>query len=178
MPDGSLRPIDREAIAFVPRWRSGAALVDPERRLYEVLPDGMRRMLVAGATGPLAVSPDGHELAYVVAPDVFADLRVHDGASERTLASGLASIGDLRFSEDGAQVAFVGAAPGGIVGVWIASQDGARCLTNCGLRAGADWQDHFLPPPSDADTFVIHLDTVGWTDPDGEPREIAIGGAP
>lgn len=178
MPDGTTRPVDREAIAFVPQWRSGAALVDPERRLYEVLPDGMRRMLVAGATGALAVSPDRSELAYVVASDVLGDLRVHDGSTERTLASGLASIGNLRFSEDGTLVAFVGASPGGIVGVWIAGQGGARCLTNCALRTGEDWQDRFVPPPSDADRFVLRVDTIGWTDPDGAEHEIAIGGAP
>ena len=53
-----VRPVDREAMTFVPRWRSGAALVDPEGRLYEVTPGGMRRMLVAHAVGPLAVSED------------------------------------------------------------------------------------------------------------------------
>ena len=39
-PDGALRPVDRRAARFVPRWRDGAALVDPEGRLYQVWPDG------------------------------------------------------------------------------------------------------------------------------------------
>ena len=174
MPDGSLRSVDRAAIAFVPRFGDGAALVDPDRRLYEVTPDGMRRMLAADASGSLAVSDDGARLAYVIVGDVFGALRVHDGAQETTLAEGLASIGVLRFH--GEHVLFVGGRPGGVAGVWIATPaDGARCLTNCTLRTGMAWQDRFVPPPSEPDTFELVDDVVAWTDPSGTRRSISLG---
>lgn len=172
--DGSTRPIDREAIAFVPRWRDGAALVDPGRLLYEVRPDGQRRMLASGASGALAVSSDGALLAYVIAEDVLGELRVHDGAREHTIASGLASIGLLRIAGD--RVAFVGGRPGGIAGVWIAPIDGAgaRCVTNCDLVTGTDWQGRFVPPPISADTFELGAGTIAWIDPDGVRREAEL----
>lgn len=148
MPDGSLREVDREATAFVPRWRDGAALVDPEGRLYEVRPDGDRRMLARGAVGPLAVSSDGALLAYAVVRGAFGDLYVHDGAQPRRVAEGLASAGVVRVDEGG--VLFVGGRPGGVAGEWLAPLDGsgARCLTNCELETGTDWTARFEPPTS------------------------------
>jgi hypothetical protein len=177
MPDGSIREVDREAIALVPRWRGAAALVDPERRLYEVRPDGHRRMLASGASGALAVSDDGALLAYVIARDVYGELRVHDGERESTIASGLASIGALRVLGD--RVLFVGGQPGGVAGVWIARIDherdpaSARCVTNCDLVTGTDWQDRFVPPPASASTFELGTDTIAWTDADGARHEAA-----
>lgn len=143
-PDGRVTAIDREAIELVPRWRDGAALIDPERRLYQVWPDGNRRMLTRDA---YALATDGGLLAYAVVPDLHGELRVHDGEHERTLARELASIGLLRV--DGDRVLFVGAAPGGIAGVWVADDAGARCITNCDLSTGEPWQDRFEPPPTD-----------------------------
>src|SRR5689334_1487540 len=93
---------EHEAIAFVPRFHRGAALIDPDRRLYEVLPDGERRMLARDAI-ELASSQDASWIAYTVG-DVLGELRVHDGSQERTIASGLASIGVLRVLDD--RVAF------------------------------------------------------------------------
>jgi hypothetical protein len=169
--DGSRRPVDRRAIAFVPRWRRGAALIDPERRLYEVLPNGERRMLVAGAGGELAISPDGRLLVYAVER---GELRTHDGESERTIASGLSSAGVLRVLDR--HVAFVGARPGGVAGVWIAAIDGsgARCLTNCALRTGEPWLDQFVAPPSSAGAFRLENGVLGWIDRDGVRREASI----
>lgn len=174
MPDGSLRPVDREAIAFVPRWQGAAALVDPERRVYEVRPDGMRRMLAADASGSLVVSGDERLLAYVVMRDVLGELRVHDGENERTIASSLASIGVLRF--DQTRILFVGARPGGIAGVWAAALDGsgARCLTNCDLVTGTDWQPRFVPPPSSPDAFDVRGSAVTWIDPDGARHALEV----
>mgnify|MGYP000106070423 CR=1 FL=1 len=145
-PDGALRPVDRRAARFVPRWRDGAALVDPEGRLYQVWPDGQRRMLAAGVTA-LAVSDDLSRLAFAVRTD--GSLRVHDGEVARTLAEGFVSIGALRFDPTGARVAFVGARNGGVAGVWVAGPDGAACQTNCDLRTGERWGDRFTPPPAD-----------------------------
>lgn len=168
--EGAAQPVDRLAIAFVPRFGRGAALIDPERRLYEVLPGGERRMLAAGASS-LAVSDDGALLAYSVG-DVLGELRVHDGREERTIGRGLASIGVLRVFDD--QVAFVGAAPGGIAGVWLAPIDGsgARCASNCDLRVGTDWRPRFVAPPASADTFELRAQTIAWRDPDGGEHEV------
>ncbi len=170
MPDGSMRSVDRLAIAFVPRWRDGAALVDRERRLYEVRPDGQRRMLARGATGALAVSDDGSTLAYVIAPGVLGELRTSDGRTERVIARDLASIGTLRIAGD--EVAFVGATPGGIAGVWVASVYEARCYTNCELRTGTEWQHLFMPPPIDASSFEVTRDVVSWMAPNGIRAEV------
>lgn len=152
-PDGSLEPLELAAIAFVPRFAGGAAIVDADHRVYHVRPGGDRRMLADHASGELAVSDDGRSLAYVVVRDVLGELRVHDGTREQTIASGLASIGMLRVLDD--QIAFVGAANGGIAGVWTAPLDGtgARCITNCDLRTGTDWLPRFVPPPSDAEAL-------------------------
>ncbi|MBX3274997.1 MAG: hypothetical protein KF729_32330 [Sandaracinaceae bacterium] len=142
--DGALTPVALEAAAFVPRWREGGALVDPERRLYEVAPGGAPRMLAAGVT---ALASDGARLAYVVQRDLEVELRVDDGEGPRTWARGLSSAAMLRV--DGARVRFVGAVPGGVAGVWWADADGARCVTNCALRTGEPWGDAFVPPPED-----------------------------
>lgn len=166
--DGRTVPLDREATAFVPRWRDGAALIDPERRLYEVSPDGRRRMLARGATG--ALTTDGEFLAYVYAPDTLADLRIHDGVAERTVARGLASIGVVRLGDP---ILFVGASPGGIIGVWASVDGEAQCLTNCDLRTGTPWMEHFVPPPTDASSFEITGTHVTWTDPEGARHEVA-----
>jgi hypothetical protein len=177
MPDGSLRPVDREAIAFVPRFGAGAALVDPERRLYEVTPDGQRRMLAAGASGSLAVSPGEDLLAYAVTRGALGELRVHDGTEERTLARGLASAGALGFADGGARLFFVGGRPGGVAGVWTATTDGdARCLTNCELRTGEPWQDRFVPLPASALAFEPERDAVAWTDADGARHRAPLAG--
>ncbi len=146
--DGALAPVDVEASSLVPRWRDGAALIDPEGRLYQVWPDGRRRMLAPRAT---ALATDGARLAYAVARDVGVELRVHDGETSRAIAEGLSSAAMLRV--DGDRVLFVGARPGGVAGVWVADPNGARCVTNCALRAGQPWGDRFVPPPSHPDAL-------------------------
>ena len=64
-----------------------------------------------------------------------------------TLATGLASVGVMRLEPE--RVLFVGARNGGVAGVWVADADGARCVSNCDLRTGTDWQGRFVPPPTD-----------------------------
>lgn len=172
-PAGARTPIDREAIAFVPRWREGAALVDPRRRLYEVLPTGARRMLARGAVGPLAVSQDAERLAFVTERGALAELHLHDGARDRRLLEGFASIGVLRF--EGASIVFVGARPGGIAGLWVTSPDGAaRCLTNCELRTGEPFLDRFVPPPVRAEAISVEGDDLRWTTPEGVIHEVSL----
>lgn len=170
MPDGSTRAIDREAVAFVPAWRGGAALVDPEGRLYEVGAGGALRMLAASVGGELAVA--GERLVY--AAGSAGELRAHDGREERTIASGLASIGALRVVEG--RVLFVGAVNGGVAGLWHAPLDGsgARCLTNCGLRTGTDWGARHVPLPGSTESLAIEGDQVVWTDADGARHQAVL----
>ncbi len=165
---GVTRPVDREAIAFVPRWREGAALVDPQRRLYAVRPDGDRRMLAADAVGVLAT--DGARLAYVTERGGLSALSLHDGTRPRVIVEGFASIGVVRLTPE--EILFVGAPPGGVVGVWSVQGGAPVCLTNCALRTGEPWADRFVPPPVDAATFVIEPGRVRWVDGDGVAREV------
>src|SRR5690606_32349581 len=143
---------------------------------YEVRPDGQRRMLASGGSGALAT--DGERLAYVVMDGALGELRVHDGARERTIARGLASIGVLRIAGD--RVLFVGGRPGGVAGVWLASIAGqpARCLTNCDLVTGTDWRPRFVPPPASPDAFEVTPGAVAWIDPSGVRREAPLEGSP
>ena len=142
---GTIREHDQRALLFVERFRDGAALVDPERRLYQVWPLE-RRML---ATNVSALASDGERLVYVRDGGDGLSIRLHDGASERVLARGLASAGVLKLEAE--RVLFVGAANGGVAGIWQASVHGAEasCVTNCDLRAGQPWGDAFVPPPTD-----------------------------
>jgi hypothetical protein len=174
LEDGTHVPIDRPARAFVERWRDGAALVDSEDRLYQVLPDGSRRMLAASVAGELAVSDDEQTIAYAAVRGFIGELRVHDGAQERVLVSPLSSAGVLRFGAG--ELAFVGARPGGIAGVWLASLDGsdARCLTNCELRTGEPWMDRFVEPPSRPTAFEWRAGSLVWIDPNGTRREVLV----
>ena len=164
-------PLGRTAIAYVARWGSGGAIVDPDRRLYEVWPGGTR-MLAERATGALAVSLDGERLAYVTETHALGSLHLHDGHHPRLVAEGFASIGTIRLS--GGDVVFVGARPGGIAGVWTGRADEApRCHTNCDLRAGEPFLDRFVPPPTDPRTVALGDHVVSWIDPGGTAREAA-----
>lgn len=142
---GNIREHDQRAQLFVERFRDGAALVDSERRLYQVWPFE-RRMLAANVS---AIASDGEHLVYVTQNSDGLSIRLHDGASERILARGLASAGVLKIEAE--RVLFVGAANGGVAGVWQVSfgANEARCVTNCALRTGQPWGDAFVPPPTE-----------------------------
>lgn len=142
--EGNLSPVG-DASVFLPRWLDGAALIDAGR-LYQVWPDGRRRMLAANVA---AIASDGERLVFVVEDNLEAVIRLHDGSQVMQVAGGLASAGVMRL--DAERVIFVGAAPGGVAGVWTAPLDGSgpRCATNCTLRTGEPWLDDFVPPPSD-----------------------------
>lgn len=142
--EGNIREHDQRAQLFVERFRDGSALVDSERRLYQVWPFE-RRMLAANVS---ALAGDTEHLVYVTQNHDGLCIRLHDGASERILARGLASAGALKIEAE--RVLFVGAANGGVAGVWQVSLSGgeAHCVTNCDLRTGEPWGDAFVPPPS------------------------------
>lgn len=162
-------PLDRQAIGWVPQWADGAAIVDPEGRLYEVSPGGDRRMLERGVVGPL--SADGGRLAYTTESGFLTDLKVHDGQAAEVWARGLAAAGVLRLS--GERLFFVGGPPGAVVGLWEARADGPpRCWSNCGLRTGTDFRDAFVAPPGRAEDITPLGDGVRWVDPSGATHEV------
>lgn len=162
-------PLDRLAIGWVPRWADGAAIVDPEGRLYEVSPDGDRRMLANGAVGPL--SADGSRLAFTTESGFLTDLHVHDGQASRVWASGLAAAGVLHL--EGERLFFVGGPPGAVVGLWEARADGPpRCWSNCELRTGADFRDAFVPPPGRPEDITAIASGVRWVDLHGLSHEV------
>ncbi|MFK7985796.1 MAG: hypothetical protein AB8I08_07160 [Sandaracinaceae bacterium] len=162
-------PLDRLAIGWVPRWGDGAALVDPDGRLYEVSLNGTRRMLAQGAVGPL--SADGVRLAYTTESGFLTDLHVHDGQAATTWARGLAAAGVLRL--EGARLFFVGGPPGAVVGLWEARADGPpRCWSNCALRTGTDFGDAFVAPPGRAEDITPLEEGVRWVDAAGVTHEV------
>ena len=182
MADGSRRPIDGQALAYVP-FRDGVALIDERRQLVLVSPSGSRRVLVRESGAPPALGPAG-ELVYVARDDVSSDVHALDVAgNSRWLARGLASAGLLAPQRDG-RVLFLGARHGGVAGVWLAG-DGAeaRCLTNCELRtadgdpARAEPWPGFIPPPSTAEGLRVRGDRAEWEAADGSRRSVSLRGA-
>jgi hypothetical protein len=175
--DGSRRPIDGRALAYVP-FRDGVALVDERRQLVLVSPGGARRVLARESGAPPALGPAG-ELVYVARYDVSSELHVLDVAGrDRVIARGLASAGLLAPQPDG-RVLFVGAQNGGVAGVWLGDADApVRCLTNCAFTTGAsDGWPGFVALPSTAEGLRIRGDAVVWRDADGNEQSAPLRGA-
>lgn len=139
------------AIVDAIEWRGGAAVRTADGRLFAVRVDGSSTLLANGAAGALATSDDGVLLAWArELPDGLGEVHVNDGRRDVVVARDLQSAGTFRFSADGRVLGFVGAAPGGVAGVWAVSIDPIeppRQLTNAGLRAGRSWGTAFQPPP-------------------------------
>lgn len=174
--DGSRRPIDGQALAYVP-FRDGVALVDERRQLVLVAPGGARRVLARESGAPPALGTAG-ELVYVARYDLSSDLHVLDVAGrDRVLARGLASAGLLAPQPDG-RVLLVGAQNGGVAGVWLAAIDApVRCLTNCAFTTGAqDGWPGFVPLPSTAEGLRIRGELATWQDSDGTSQQAPLRG--
>ncbi len=116
------------------------------------------------------MSSDGETLAYVALEeddDVRSALhlrRESDDVRDRSLYS----LGALRFAPDGGTVLGVGAVNGGVVGLHVFDDLGRRCLSNCDLRAGSEWEDYVRPPGGPT---ALHFDDsdVSWDGSDGQP---------
>jgi hypothetical protein len=175
--DGSRRPIDGQALAYVP-FRDGVALVDEARQLVLVDPAGARRVLARESGAPPARGAKG-ELVYVARDDLGSDLHVLDVAGrDRVLARGLVSAGLLAPQPDG-RVLFVGAGNAGVAGVWLAATDAAvRCLTNCELTTGAQHGLRgFVPLPSTAEGLRIRGEAAVWADAEGNEQQVSLRAA-
>lgn len=169
--DGHVRPIDLPAPATAwTVWRGDAVTLDARRRLWRIAEGEPPRRIAEDVGSAPAASPDGARLAYAVAADPRAELRVHDGRTERVVARATATAGLLTWSTAGETIAFVGAGDGGVAGVWVARVDGegARCLTNCELVTSEPWGDRFVPLPRTAEELRLQDDgTVRWALPGG-----------
>ncbi|MDD9937793.1 MAG: hypothetical protein OXT09_29550 [Myxococcales bacterium] len=176
--DGERVPIAPRATAWAP-FRDGVALVDLERRVLLVTPDGAERVLARRSGAPPVQGPHG-ELIYVSVHDLVVELHVLDvSGRDRIVASGLSSAGVLAPLPDG-RVLFVGADNGGVAGLWIAQAGrDARCLTNCELRTGQPWGEQHVPLPTGADAIEVRGERVAWVAADGTRHSAdlsAVGG--
>lgn len=145
--DGTRVPIAEPASAYAP-FRDGVALIDGQRRLLLISPDGSTRPLAAStATSPVP-GPSG-ELYYVALYGAVAELhRLTVTGHDRVIARETSSVGLIAPQADDS-VLFVGARSGGVAGVWrvAPAASHASCVTNCELRTGQPWGEAFIPPP-------------------------------
>jgi len=163
--DGTLRAWpDIGPIVTATPCIDGALGVAADGTLWWVGVDGRAEVWDHGVTGTPAVSPDGAAMAWVTRETGLVQLRTNH--EQRTRETGLETVGLLRFSPDGAHVLLVGASSSGVAGVHalsLAGDDGARCLSNCQLRAGQPWGAAFVPPPRAAADLVFDGSQVRWS---------------
>lgn len=171
LEDGSQRAIEGEHTAYA-RFRDGVALVDRQKRLLLVTPDGAQRVLAQEAGAPPVQGPTG-ALAYVAKYGLVAEVHLLgiDGR-DRIVATGLADAGTLTPQRDGSMV-FIGARAGGVAGVWSASADGrpAQCVTNCELQTGTPWGERFVPLPRDEAALLQQAKGSKALGPSSQPAQ-------
>lgn len=146
-PSGRSVPIAERAIAYTP-FRDGVALIDLQRRLLLISPDGSQRTLASSSSTSPKLGPSG-ELYYVARYGTVAELhRLSEAGRDQVIARELSSIGLIAPGADHA-VLLVGARNGGVAGMWRVDEGAtaARCLTNCELQTGRAWKGGFQPPP-------------------------------
>jgi len=163
-------PLGRPATAFL-AWGDDAVAVDDQRTLWLVRAGAAPERIGEDATGELATSPDGTQLAWVALAGDLGEVRVRTGrAASRVVARGLQSAGALRFSPDASAVLLRGARLGGVAGLFVADVATGRvtCLSNCGLRTGRPWGDQFVAGPGSAADLVFAGDSVSWSMPGGQ----------
>ncbi len=160
--DGAQRAIEGEALSHT-AFRDGVALVDRARQLVLVSPDGSRRVLAQQA-GASPVRNSLGALLYVARYGGVAEVHALSiEGRDRVIADGLSNAGLLTPLANNA-VLFIGARNGGVAGMWLADDRGARCLSNCELKTGTGWDDHYAQPPGSAqalrDAFarLSHID--------------------
>jgi len=167
--NGARTPIEERASAYTP-FRDGVALIDTQRRLLLISPDGSRRTLSSTTATTPVLGPSG-ELYYAARYGTVAELhRLSSDGHDAVIARELSSIALLAPQADGS-VLITGARNGGFAGIWRVAPGAhsASCATNCELRTGQPWQGRFLPPPGTASelerayraTQVIESDADG-----------------
>lgn len=148
--NGTRTPIEERARAYTP-FRDGVALIDTQRRLLLISPDGSRRTLSSTTATTPVLGPSG-ELYYTARYGTVVELhRLSSEGRDAVIARELSSIALLAPQADGS-VLITGARNGGFAGIWRVAPgaDSASCATNCELRTGQPWQGRFVPPPGTA----------------------------
>lgn len=175
--DGTRVPVDERAIGYT-AFRDGAALINRERELLLISPDGARRTLATrSATTP--VRGAAGELYYVALYGAVAELhRLSEAGDDRVIARELSNVALIAPQAD-TSVLLVGARNGGVAGMWRVAQGStrARCLTNCELTTGEGWQegkDRFVPPPG----TVVELEAAYRTLLTTDSEHDTLGGKP
>lgn len=165
-PDGAARQIEGFFLGGV-SFDDTAVLLDVDHHLVRYAMSGAPEDIADDVPFVPIVTLDGAHLAYATEDGA---LHVLDALGDRVVASGLSSIGALSFSPDGAQIAFVGARPGGVAGVWLASSRAdlaARCLTNCDRGVG-DVEGMVPLPAQPMEVGAV----VRWVDETGAVHEV------
>ena len=168
--DGARTPAGVGLVTHARAWQGGALYVDPASTLrYE------GRIVAHDVVDAPAVSDDGRRFAYVVVEEdahgTRAVVHVSDGEIDQVWDRSLLTLGALRFVPDGSALVGIGSANGGVAGLHAISVEGARCLTNCGLRVGHAW-DGYLAPPGSASALRFEGDRVMYDAPQGSVAEV------
>ncbi len=173
-PDGARVAIEGEATHYA-LFRDGAAVLRTDGSLELVsVDDPSAPRVLARESGPPARDERG-SLLYVARYGHVSELhRLTTSGSDHVIAENLVGIGVLAPQRDG-RVLFVASVNGGVAGLWVADDAGARCLTNCALRTGRDWEGEVLPVPTSASAMAIERGVARWRGADGEGHAIAIG---
>lgn len=164
-------------------WDGSIVAITADERLIRIDERGQRDELDRAVTGELVVSDDGSTLAYARSDGNDGSLWVRRRGAQPeaiALARGFASIGTMRFASNGAALCFVGARNGGVLGVHVVSatsDESVRCLTNCTLQTGTDWQREFIELPASSEALQCGAESVQWMTRAGQHVAIAIGGA-
>lgn len=170
--DGSMTPLSGQYLA-AEEFRRGAAAVTVARELHLVHPDGSHSVLARETDGLPARDVDGSLVFAARFGETVEIHRLNPDGKNRRLATFGGTATQLTPQTDGT-VFFVGAASGGVAGLWVVDSGAARCVTNCNLRAGKQWGDAYQTPPRDLTTLQVSEDRVQWSTADGKTESASL----
>lgn len=162
---GTLAPLPGEYIDAL-EFRAGVAAVTRQRELYLMHPNGSRSLLAKQLDGLPALASEGSLFYAARFGEVVELTRLRRNGVQYRLASFRGSATRLSPRSDGTLV-FIGSDAGGVAGIWVADSHGARCLTNCELRAGRPWGNAYRPPPGETATVRFVESRIEWKTADG-----------
>jgi len=163
--DGSWSPLAGEYLDAL-EFRDGVAAVTPQRELQLLHTDGSRSLVAKELDGLPALDGAGSLVYAVRFGEVVELYRLRRHGTQQRLASFRGSATRLSPRSDGT-VVFIGAEFGGVSGIWTASPQGIRCLTNCDLRVGRPWGGAYRPLPGETATVRFVESGIEWKTAEG-----------